>query len=524
MIYNGDCLDILPQLEDNSIDLLATDPPYGISFMGKDWDKALPDKRIWAECLRVLKPGSFAFVMSIPRSDCQARMVIALQDAGFRVDFTPIYWAYASGFPKAQNIGKAVDKKLGAKREVIGKNPNVPQRHNTGSGSLNWNESLRDYNDNSITKSATPQAKALDGSYGGFQPKPAVEVIIVCMKPLSEKTFVDQALKNRKGITWLDSVRIPASSGDNAFDALLKACDSIRGFVSPTTLCNRNYINHIHRVGDSDYTLGKELRLWLSFCQDGEAGSVKHWNEVLSSQYDYLAYCHLYDGLVHLLEAGDQDVAPSQADVLADIRQFALLHKHSQHHQYSDPLSICDGLLHILAVLALDDNLAFPTSLFTLYHNYTSNASSRFPANLLCSDNILDDTSKFFDLDKWAQKTFPFLIVPKASKSEKNRGCEDLPEYIVDCLEGNKDGTLNKRTQHQPSRARNYHPTVKPLKLMSYLITLGSREGDTILDPFLGSGTTALACQLLNRECIGIELEEKYCEIAERRCSQKVLV
>src|SRR3990167_9859628 len=88
--------------------------------MGKSWDKALPDKNVWVECLRVLKDGAFAFVMSIPRADCLSRMIISLEDAGFNVGFTPIYWAYASGFPKAQNIGKAVDKRLGAKREVIG--------------------------------------------------------------------------------------------------------------------------------------------------------------------------------------------------------------------------------------------------------------------------------------------------------------------------------------------------------------------------------------------------------------------
>jgi len=101
MLYNCDCLKGIKTLNDNSVDLVATDPPYGIGFMGKNWDKALPDKEIWAECLRVLKPGAFAFVMSIPRSDCLSRMIISLEDAGFRVDFSPIYWAYASGFPKA---------------------------------------------------------------------------------------------------------------------------------------------------------------------------------------------------------------------------------------------------------------------------------------------------------------------------------------------------------------------------------------------------------------------------------------
>ena len=195
-----------------------------IGFMGKDWDKALPNKDIWQECLRVLKDGAFVFVMRKPRADCLSRMIISLEDAGFKVGFTPIFWAYASGFPKAQNIGKVIDKRLGVEREKILKPiayrdsncwgiPNKSSRGNQwgivqaddkGKGK---GQGIQGMVEDSLPSSS--QAKALDGSYGGFQPKPALEVIIVAMKPLSEKTYVDQALKNRKGITWLDSVRIP---------------------------------------------------------------------------------------------------------------------------------------------------------------------------------------------------------------------------------------------------------------------------------------------------------------------------
>jgi site-specific DNA-methyltransferase (adenine-specific) len=75
----GDCLSELKLLENNSVDLVCTDPPYGYSFMGKDWDKAVPSVEIWKECLRVLKPGCFAFVMSAPRSDVQAEMILKLK-------------------------------------------------------------------------------------------------------------------------------------------------------------------------------------------------------------------------------------------------------------------------------------------------------------------------------------------------------------------------------------------------------------------------------------------------------------
>lgn len=111
-ILHGDSLEVLKTLDDESVDVLVTDPPYGYSFMGKAWDKALPDIGIFKETLRVLKPGAFAFVMSAPRSDVCSRMCLLLEDAGFRIDFSPIAWTFASGFPKASNTYKTCLKEL----------------------------------------------------------------------------------------------------------------------------------------------------------------------------------------------------------------------------------------------------------------------------------------------------------------------------------------------------------------------------------------------------------------------------
>jgi len=159
-----------------------------------------------------------------------------------------------------------------------------------------------------------------------------------------------------------------------------------------------------------------------------------------------------------------------------------------------------------------------------LTYRKPANSNGRFPANLICSDDVLNNGriikgggqhsgqkltifdndagvilphpeldsgsfSRYFDLDKWAQKTFPFLICSKASKSEKGKD--------------------------------NKHPTVKPLKLMSYLVTLGSRTGDRILDCFCGSGTTGIACKLLNRKYILIDSNIEYCKIAQERIDAK---
>jgi site-specific DNA-methyltransferase (adenine-specific) len=357
-IIHDDCMNILDKIPDNNIDAVITDPPYGYKFMGKDWDKAVPPVEVWKQCLRILKPGAWCLVMSSPRQDVLSRMIINLEDAGFKTDFTSIYWTYASGFPKAGNIGKMVDKKLGAEREVVGTDSHFG---NVDSGIYQHNvDGIREWE--LKPNCVTPEAKALDGSYGGFQPKPAVEVIIVCMKPLTEKTYVDQAMKNGKGITWMDDCRIPyASKGD---------FNSAKGGDTGSMRCN-------------------------IFSANGKKQSEK--------------------------------IVPQ----------------------------------------------------------------GRFPANLLVSNDVLSDSgtySRFFNLDAWdkgMRDTFPFLLVPKASPNEKGKN--------------------------------NNHPTVKPLKLMRYLITLTTRPNDIVLDPFAGSGTTCVAAKELDRQYIGIDNDGEYIKIAEAR-------
>ncbi len=103
----GDCLDVLKEMEDNSVDSIVTDPPYGLSFMGKKWDYDVPSVEIWAECLRVLKPGGH--LLSFAGTRTQHRMAVNIEDAGFEIRDL-IMWCYGTGFPKSHNIGKAIDK------------------------------------------------------------------------------------------------------------------------------------------------------------------------------------------------------------------------------------------------------------------------------------------------------------------------------------------------------------------------------------------------------------------------------
>ena len=106
-LHHGDCLEVLRSLPDCSVDSVVTDPPYGLSFMGKRWDYDVPSVEVWAECLRVLKPGGHLLAFAGTRT--QHRMAVRIEDAGFEIR-DMIAWVYGSGFPKSLDVSKAIDK------------------------------------------------------------------------------------------------------------------------------------------------------------------------------------------------------------------------------------------------------------------------------------------------------------------------------------------------------------------------------------------------------------------------------
>ena len=398
-LIKGDSIDELKKLKDNSVDLLCTDPPYGYGFMGKSWDKMLPPKEIFEESLRVLKPGSFAFVMSAPRSDVQFRMAQMLEDVGFEIGYTPIYWTYATGFPKAMNVYKKTND------------------------------------------------EKLNGSYGGYQPKPAVEVVIVAMKPLSQKGYLDQSLDNQKGITWLDDCRIP-----------------------------------FENMGKESKTANRKSR------QEGQvfksSGFGVDDNATASPLGRFAANLLVSDDVLNVESKGQ--LAPTTGNEPSMNKDMLTHGDYSGHGKAMKPRN--DG------------------NSFSRYYSLDAWWNSRM-------DKLPDEV----------KNTFPFLVVPKASKGEKNIGLENLDKqqkiFNGQSPEPSKDmkGVEQKFTT-QPSQ--NIHPTVKPMDLMSYLVTLGSRKNDVVLDPFMGSGTTPMACVTLSRNYIGIEREEEYFKIAEARVNK----
>lgn len=196
-LHNGDCLEVMRGMPDNSVDTVVTDPPYGLSFMGKKWDYDVPKVEVWVEALRVLKPGGHLLAFAGTRT--QHRMCCNIEDAGFDIR-DMLAWVYGSGFPKSLNISKAIDKEAGVVREVVGTRTDGARSNNT-LVSMNASPTIYD-----LTAPATPETHQWDG--WGTALKPALEPITLARKPIAEKTIAKNILAHGTGGLNIDGCRV----------------------------------------------------------------------------------------------------------------------------------------------------------------------------------------------------------------------------------------------------------------------------------------------------------------------------
>ena len=211
-LHHGDCLEVLRTLPDCSVDSVVTDPPYGLSFMGKKWDYDVPAVEVWQECLRVLKPGGHLLAFAGTRT--QHRMAVRIEDAGFEIR-DMIAWVYGSGFPKSLDVSKAIDKAAGVKREVVGekttpdgkpysaRTPNSSGEYNDDCAHNSLSGATR--HNNFITAPATDSARQWQG--WGTALKPALEPITVARKPLVG-TVAENVLEHGTGAINVDGCRV----------------------------------------------------------------------------------------------------------------------------------------------------------------------------------------------------------------------------------------------------------------------------------------------------------------------------
>jgi len=216
-ILVGDNRDTLKTLDDNSVDAIVTDPPYGIDFLGKSWDANTGAVETYTECLRVLKPGGHILAFSAART--YHHLAVTLEQAGFEIR-DQLMWLYSSGFPKAQDIGKAIDKRLGHKDDTVLVAPTFGTNgekivKNSADGQLRCpvckKTSEQRYHCGKgddcgmVFKPQTPEAQKWAGWKTAL--KPAHEPICMARKPFKGST-IDNVLTHGVGALNIDATRI----------------------------------------------------------------------------------------------------------------------------------------------------------------------------------------------------------------------------------------------------------------------------------------------------------------------------
>lgn len=430
--FNGDCLEGLKSLRDNSVDSVVTDPPAGISFMGKAWDDDKGGRKQWVawmtevmrECLRVLKPGAHGLVWALPRTSHWT--ATALEDAGFEVRDVVTH-LFGSGFPKSLDVSKAIDKAAGAQGEIIEQRKAGVVNGMSKSRVAQGARPTVTVSDGAIRAPSTDAAKKWQGF--GTALKPASEHWILVRKPCSEKTVAANVLKWGTGALNIDASRIDPSS-------------SARGNKNPSGRGGGMY-GHGEFTGEWSATQGRFPA-----------------NLVLS------------------------------------------------HTPYCSNL-ICDLECAIMMLDQQSGHLSGPGNKRT--RGKHSESSSKFGMGG-------GEPTVIHDRGGTASR---FFYCAKISKSERNAGLEGMEARDHGLYDGGIDSNgarkLGRKPEEATVAAANNHPTVKPQKLMGYLIRMVTPPGGIVLDPFMGSGSTGCAAIGERFGFIGMEREAEYHEIAQKR-------
>mgnify|MGYP001946277082 CR=1 FL=1 len=459
-IYHGDALDVLKTMEDNSVDSVVTDPPYGLSkepdisevltkwlageeydhghggFMGKSWDSFVPHPDIWREVYRVLKPGGHALVFAGTRT--QDLMTISLRLAGFEVRDV-IEWLYFSGFPKSHDVSKAFDKRKGGASFVHEFAKLIKKKR------LEKGYSLA-FMDKEVCGGTT--------NYSWFEGRPAG----VRLPQLKEYYKIKELLDL-----------------DDTYDELMEEAEREKIGVS-------KHKSGIANGVKGHYTVGGTV--------------AKHYD--ITAPATELA--KKWDGWGTALKPAHEPIIVVRKPLI-DADTGRKLTVADCVEKYGT------GAINIDATrIALGGEKA-PTgsgnrngsgNTYVMKDYVSSNGGNitpeqgRFPANCITLDGDAF-YSKYFNV----ANITPQELSKKASKKDRNSDWKG--EEIAVGERG------------------NVHPTVKPTDLMAWLVRLVTPEGGTVLDPFAGSGSTLVAAKCEGFGFIGVELTEEYIPIIEAR-------
>ena len=452
-VLQGDVRDKLREIPENTFDACITDPPYELGFMGKKWDSTgiAYNVGMWQEVLRVLKPGGH--LLSFGGSRTYHRMACAIEDTGFEIR-DQIMWVYGSGFPKSQNIGKAIDKH--------------------GGQSVSWfGEWLRKWRaENGVTQKEV--AKLFPSKTGGMTG---------CVANWELGFNLPTAEQFTKICRTFD---LPFESIEEAERDVVGKSEELFGRKSGIG----NAVNGHYTVGGT-----KAEAYDITAPATPEAIKWDGWGSALKPAHEPIVLAR--KPLSEKTIAGNV-LKWGTGGINIDGCRVSL----NGEHPPTGSGKPVKGNADIMS-RALGNN-----------GNVTPE-EGRFPANLI------------HDGSEEVVRGFPQTVSTGGSGDKSRNYKSDGRTVSGSCQAtggfGDKGSAARFFYCAKASKAErgegNNHPTVKPLKLMEYLIRLITLPGGKILDPFAGSGTTLLAAENLNVDSVGIELNSEYVKLIEKRMS-----
>lgn len=517
-LFLGDCFDVLKTISDDSVDSLVTDPPAGISFMGKSWDSDKGGRKEWVawmesvmrECMRVMKPGAHGLVWALPRTSHWT--ATALEDAGFEVRDV-ITHLFGQGFPKSLDISKAIDKAAGAEREIISTRKLTGKARVLKGGNFDGDYKGKELNaEYSETAPATNEAKQWSG--WGTALKPANEQWILVRKPISEKNIAANVLKWGTGGLNIDGCRIEAKD-QAVLDAAVKKMTGNLVVKSNST----NFLHGLAQIKPNSAQGRFPSNLVFShspYCTDEQCDiecAIEGLNKQAAQEASRYFYCAKISPsernagldraelvwnqgvweIVALISSAEnvnrlvRDISESLMRHLESKSWSTDLYGHSISEQYPTGFkSIIETVLKLIIELRTSSSSA-PLS---TRENILDALKMIEVSGLSLADAV--EFSKTLTLNTISEETASLLSVSNALLKELS----EIRRFAV---------------------SGNFHSTVKPQKLMRYLCRLVTPPGGVILDPFMGSGSTGLAAKSEGFKFVGIERETEYFEIAKKR-------
>jgi DNA modification methylase len=490
-LRHGDCLEVLRGMEADSVDAVVTDPPYGLSFMGKGWDYEVPTEDVWRECLRVLKPGGHLLAFAGTRT--QHRMAVRIEDAGFEIR-DMIAWVYGSGFPKSMDVSKAIDK-MDAVEEQRARR-------------FRFTEWVRS------TGIIAAQIDVLTGTrmghhYTTHPTQPSImtrEHLEACRMFLGD---IPEWVERECDIRSVESRNMAAREvvGVETLPDTSIVRAGFVGMTAPNGVIPKRPVNITTPATDA-------ARQW-----DGWGTALKPALEPITVARKPLIGTVAANVLRHGTGAINVDGCRVGTVAPATTREANALGRMND-----------DGWEPSDSGQRIDPHPAgrWPANLI---HDGSNEVVGLFPnvKTGICPSDAIggygggwrprsnDVARNGGDTGSAAR----FFYCAKASKADRDEGLESFDRQVVRVTEGHGRGDVNTSKGGDGIRENrpraNIHPTVKPTALMRYLCRLVTPPNGIVLDPFMGSGSTGKAAILEGFRFVGIEREADYIKIARAR-------